>query len=106
LSSMDDRETVLAALDAGAMGFIPKTSSSAILVGALRLIMAKGIYLPPSAFLHEAVERPPAPEPPRPRPAPAAETNGDAAGVRPADLGLTPRQADVLYQILQGARPS
>jgi DNA-binding NarL/FixJ family response regulator len=105
LSSADDRETVLAALDAGAMGFIPKTSSSAILVGALRLIMAKGIYLPPSAFLHEAVERPPAPEAPRPRPAPAPPPAGahDACpGLRPIDLGLTPRQADVLYQILQG----
>jgi DNA-binding NarL/FixJ family response regulator len=117
LSSSDDRENVLAALDAGAMGFIPKTSSSAILVSALRLIMAKGIYLPPSAFLHEAVERMPAPEAPRPRPTPSpisvhfdrgpapassAATNGDAVALRPADLGLTPRQADVLYQILQG----
>jgi len=108
LSSADDRETVLAALDAGAMGFIPKTSSSAILVGALRLIMAKGIYLPPSAFLHEAVERPvPVVEAPRPRPTPAMAasahgTNGDAMALRPVDLGLTPRQADVLYQILQG----
>jgi DNA-binding NarL/FixJ family response regulator len=110
LSSMDDRETVLAALDAGAMGFIPKTSSSAILVGALRLIMAKGIYLPPSAFLHEAVERAAAAEPPRPRLASVAATasaaagvaNGDGSTLRPIDLGLTPRQADVLYQILQG----
>ena len=114
LSSSDDRATVLAALDAGAMGFIPKTSSSAILVGALRLIMAKGIYLPPSAFLHEAVERMAAPETPRPRamPVPASAmpfaapamsiTCGDGSGLRPADLGLTPRQADVLYQILQG----
>jgi DNA-binding NarL/FixJ family response regulator len=101
LSSMDDRQTVLAALDAGAMGFIPKTSSSAILVSALRLIMAKGIYLPPSAFLHDAVERPPVPEPLRPRPAPA-DAGAQAPGLRPADLGLTPRQADVLYQILQG----
>jgi DNA-binding NarL/FixJ family response regulator len=101
LSSADDRDTVLAALDAGAMGFIPKTSSSAILVGALRLIMAKGIYLPPSAFLHDAIERPAAAEAPRPRP-PAAGGPRDDAGLRPADLGLTPRQADVLYQILQG----
>jgi DNA-binding NarL/FixJ family response regulator len=101
LSSMDDRQTVLAALDAGAMGFIPKTSSSAILVGALRLIMAKGIYLPPSAFLHDALERAPVHEPLRARPAPAEESE-DASGLRPADLGLTPRQADVLYQILQG----
>jgi DNA-binding NarL/FixJ family response regulator len=101
LSSMDDRQTVLAALDAGAMGFIPKTSSSAILVSALRLIMAKGIYLPPSAFLHDAIERPPVPEPLRPRPATVAASE-DAPALRPADLGLTPRQAEVLYQILQG----
>src|SRR5438105_933613 len=47
LSSSDDRETVLKALDAGAMGFIPKSSSSGVLKGALKLILAKGIYLPP-----------------------------------------------------------
>src|SRR6185369_17882887 len=51
LSSSDDRETVLKALDAGAMGFIPKSSSSGVLKAALKLILAKGIYLPPSAFL-------------------------------------------------------
>src|SRR5690348_15047584 len=51
LSSQDDRDTVLQALDAGAMGFIPKSSTSSILVGALRLVLAKGIYLPPSVFL-------------------------------------------------------
>ena len=91
LSSADDRETVLAALDAGAMGFVPKTSTSAVLVGALRLIMAKGIYLPPSVFL------PTAGTAPRPAAlAPPGQTR------HPQDLGITPRQADVLYQILQG----
>lgn len=95
LSSADDRETVLAALDAGAMGFIPKSSSSAIFAAALKLILAKGIYLPPSAFLGS-----------RPTAIAGAAVpvtaGAPAASRRPADLGITPRQADVLYLILQG----
>jgi DNA-binding NarL/FixJ family response regulator len=94
LSSSDDRATVLEALDAGAMGFIPKSTTSTVMIGALRLILSKGIYLPPSVFLssHDA------PMPPEPQ---AARSVG-AVVRRPTDLGLTPRQADVLYQILQG----
>jgi DNA-binding NarL/FixJ family response regulator len=92
LSSQDDRDTVLQALDAGAMGFIPKSCTSSILVGALRLVLAKGIYLPPSVFLGSRAAPPPALRA-------AALPEG---GCRPVDLGLTPRQADVLYQILQG----
>jgi DNA-binding NarL/FixJ family response regulator len=96
LSSSDDLSTVLSALDAGAMGFVPKSSTSAILIGALRLILAHGIYLPPSAFLTQRAPDSPAQGTPlaaAPEPPPAC---------RPADLGLTPRQADVLRQILQG----
>ncbi|RTL20947.1 MAG: response regulator transcription factor [Burkholderiales bacterium] len=86
MSSADDRDTVLAALDAGAMGFIPKSSTSQVMLGALRLILDQGIYVPPSALIGS-----------RPLP-PAAQ----AAALRPAEIGLTPRQADVLYLLLQG----
>ena len=90
LSSNDDKETVLRALDAGAMGYIPKTSSSAVLVGALKLIMARGIYLPPSVFLGD-------------RSAPVkAVTAAVTPTTSPSDLGLTPRQSQVLYLLLQG----
>ena len=107
LSSSDDRASVLEALDAGAMGFIPKSSTSDVMRGALTLILAKGIYLPPKVFLNThpsllAASAPlarPVPEA-APAQAPAKETPRPA--VRPSDLGLTPRQADVLYQILQG----
>lgn len=92
LSSSDDKATVLQALEAGAMGFIPKSYSSGIMLGALRLIMDKGIYLPPSVFLGGQPATPPAP---------AASLN-ETPRRRPSDLGLTSRQADVLYQILQG----
>lgn len=85
LSSSDDRATVLRALDAGAMGFIPKSSSAPVFIAALQLILAHGIYLPPAVFLPDA-GAPPAP----------------AASHTPADLGLTPRQTEVLHLILQG----
>jgi DNA-binding NarL/FixJ family response regulator len=93
MSSADDKDTVLAVLDAGAMGFIPKSSTSQIMLGALRLILAKGIYLPPSAFLSGRA---------MPPPAPAQMMVQGAQGRRPAELGLTPRQADVLHLLLQG----
>jgi DNA-binding NarL/FixJ family response regulator len=96
LSSSDDKATVLEAIDAGAMGFIPKSSSKPVLIGALHLIMAKGIYLPPLPFLGGSTL--PALQPAAaPRPAASA-----APGCLPAQLGITPRQADVLYEILQG----
>jgi DNA-binding NarL/FixJ family response regulator len=93
MSSADDKDTVLAVLDAGAMGFIPKSSTSQIMLGALRLILAKGIYLPPSAFLSGRA---------MPPPAPAQMMVQGAQGRRPAELGLTTRQADVLHLLLQG----
>lgn len=92
MSSADDKDTVLAALDAGAMGFIPKSSTSQVMLGALRLILAKGIYLPPSVFLGGRVLSPALP----------AMAPASPPGRRPTELGLTPRQADVLHLLLQG----
>lgn len=94
LSSSDDRDTVLRALDAGAMGFIPKSSTSAVLAAALQLVLARGIYLPPSAFLGG--------QPVQDVRLPAVGSSLQAAGRSPADLGLTARQTEVLYAILQG----
>ena len=96
MSSADDKDTVLAVLDAGAMGFIPKSSTSQVMLGALRLILAKGIYLPPSVFLAARAA-------PAVGPAPAqAAVAAPPSGRKPSELGLTPRQADVLHLLLQG----
>ena len=112
MSSADDKDTVLAALDAGAMGFIPKSSTSAVMIGALKLILAKGIYLPPSVFLAARNPAPAAAPSVSPSaavtpmraaaPASGPESPSSAAARRPADLGLTPRQAEVLHLLLQG----
>ena len=46
LSAVTEPENVLQAVDIGASGFIPKTSSSKIILSALHLILAGGLYLP------------------------------------------------------------
>ena len=87
LSAFNDRENVLRALDLGALGFIPKSSSREVMANALRLIFSGGIYIPP-----EALGR--------------AETTVAVAAlgrrVSPTDLGLTERQMEVLALMMQG----
>jgi DNA-binding NarL/FixJ family response regulator len=99
VSSADDASTVRQSIDAGAMGFIPKSSSSEIMLNALRLVLAKGIYLPANILLAE-----PSPVPLKPlrMAAVAATMQSGASALTPVDLGLTPRQAEVLYLVLQG----
>ncbi len=50
LSGEEDPSLIRSAIDAGASGFVSKTSSSDILVAALKLILDGGIYLPASAL--------------------------------------------------------
>jgi DNA-binding NarL/FixJ family response regulator len=110
LSSADDRDTVLRALDAGAMGFIPKSSSSSVMLGALQLVLAGGIYLPPTVFL--TMPRPEIPktsasgssDAPEGFRTPVALRNAFTTehGISPEDIGLTLRQAQVLDRLLQG----
>jgi len=89
LSATEDRDTVLRAINDGAMGFIPKTSKTEVLIAALRLVFSGGVYLPPSAFsTHGAM-------PAEARPAVPATRS-------PRDAGLTERQAQVLALLVQG----
>lgn len=94
MSSEEDQSTVRRAIDLGAMGFIPKSSSSEVMLGALRLVLAKGIYLPPAVLkgeLGREVSRAALPR----------QAEKDRT-ISPASLGLTPRQCEVLYLVLQG----
>ena len=88
MSADDAPATVRAALDRGAMGFIPKSSTADLMLHALRVVLGQGIYLPPAtaAGLAGALGALPA----------------ASSGSTPASLGLTPRQSDVLRLILQG----
>ena len=79
LSANETPETVLAAIDAGAAGFIPKTSHLGAMQTALRVVLDGGICLPGSVLGPQAV--------------PSAE---------PVTLGLSPRQLDVLRLLVEG----
>jgi DNA-binding NarL/FixJ family response regulator len=94
LSADESPETVLAAIDAGAAGFIPKTARSGVMQQALRTVLAGGVYLPPAVLLAPRDD--------------AAEAMAAAAAFDPpaadADTltGLTPRQTDVLRLLIEG----
>lgn len=87
-SAHDDPEMVKRAIDAGAMGFIPKTSSNALLVNALRFVLAGGVYLPLEVLRQPSSS------------SSAESAPGRSSGWR--DLGLTQRQAQVLALLVQG----
>src|SRR5512132_2247231 len=50
ISGTDDRRQVLRALDLGALGFVPKSSSVEIVLHAVRLVLAGSTYIPPQAL--------------------------------------------------------
>jgi DNA-binding NarL/FixJ family response regulator len=91
LSAATDQQTVLAAIGAGAAGFIPKSSSNAVMLNALRLVLAGGRYLPP-----EVLSRSGGDEVTLPR-----AREGTTLSIE--TLGLSGRQAEVLKLIARGA---
>lgn len=78
ISANEEPSVVVAALEAGARGYIPKTSKPDVISAALRLVAAGGVYVPPQAL-------------------------GDAAASSaPRSSALTDRQLEVLRLITQG----
>jgi DNA-binding NarL/FixJ family response regulator len=104
VSASDRHSDVIRAIDLGAMGFVPKRSSNETLFEALRMVMSGGIFVPqmllgsgvpvdkgdgsPEDMLRQLRQS-------------AAET-GYQAPPKIEDIGLTPRQTDVLALLLQG----
>jgi DNA-binding NarL/FixJ family response regulator len=90
LSMFHDRQTVLDAIQRGAMGFIPKASAKEVILNATRLVLSGGVYLPAEAVSGLS--------------GPAAhEFAPPGRGARSlADLRLTPRQGQVLALIMRG----
>jgi DNA-binding NarL/FixJ family response regulator len=91
LSGQHDRSSVVKALDLGALGFIPKSGQREVMLSALQLVFAGGVYIPPEILSRDASITPP----------PGA-TPVSVPHASPADLGLTERQLDVLALMMQG----
>jgi DNA-binding NarL/FixJ family response regulator len=91
LSAVQDRANVMKALELGAMGYIPKSARNEVMLSALQLVFAGGIYIPPEILGREHLSQT------LPRPSERVRAIGS-----PADLGLTERQLDVLALMMQG----
>ena len=89
LSASRDREHIERALRLGAQGFIPKSASREVMLGALSFIFAGGIYIPPE-ILEGSI-------------AGAVPDVASERALPPArELGLTARQREVLALMMLG----
>jgi DNA-binding NarL/FixJ family response regulator len=91
ISAAYDMQTVQTAVRRGVLGFIPKMAGKGALLGALRFVLAGGVYVPPEMFLNEAgtVHS-------------TAQPIKAVASRTPEAAGLTARQVDVLNELLDG----
>lgn len=82
MSASEDREKVLHAIELGAKGYIPKSSTSDIIITALQLVLSGGVYLPMAVL---------------------DTVNSSQAKTSNADgQTLTPRQVEVLKLLARG----
>ena len=110
-SASDRASDVIRAIDGGAMGFVPKSSSHAELHRALAMVMSGSMYVPPSMLGVEFGGASPAAGGQAPGTARSGNEAPLGAAAQPEphqklpsieDVGLTPRQAEVLGLLLQG----
>ncbi len=91
ISAVEEREAVLESFRHGAIGYIPKSSTSEVMLSALKLVLAGGKYLPP-VIAGESLA---------PETAPASGAMYGAAALADAPE-LTRRQREVLELIGEG----
>ena len=84
VSADEDRALILKVIDAGAAGYIPKSTDPGITIQALRLVLAHGTYLPAHALRH------------------MAETSSLESGATNSAPEFSERQRSVLLRLLQG----
>jgi DNA-binding NarL/FixJ family response regulator len=82
VSASDARDDIIAALNSGALGYIPKSSTGKVMLRALELVLSGGTYVPPDVVRWR-------------------EQAGTPRVARKSD-GLTPRQTEVLQLMSEG----
>ena len=85
VSADEDPVLIRQAIEAGAAGYIPKTTDAAVTVQALRLVLSNGIYLPAIAL-----------------DAPLESSSAGRSSIGPGTRDFSPRQRAVLRCLLQG----
>ena len=95
LSATDDPGTIREAIEIGAMGFISKRSTTSVIVSALRLVLVGGVYVPPQSL--RAIETSELSHGPG-----GTELDAESSARVLRQIGITPRQAEVLALLVQG----
>lgn len=102
VSASEKRSDLLAALENGAAGFIPKSSSAKVLLGALQLVLAGGVYLPEQAIRGDRLPDHGTAHGMAHGMSGAGGGEDDALGQLAGSEQLTPRQRDVLNRLRDG----
>jgi len=89
LSAMEDPENVRSAIGAGAMGFVPKSAQTRVLIEALQQVLEGNVSVP--GTLGSAANL-----------TPGSGATGNAGGGEPEVALLTLRQLEVLSRLCQG----
>lgn len=92
VSALDNPDDIKQIIDAGAAGFIPKTSTFAVMSAALNLVLAGGTYLPPQAMNRKLTEDLPV----------TPTSNGTHTAEGSGLDNLSQRQREVIMQVVQG----
>lgn len=93
LSGEEDPRLIRRVIEAGAAGFIPKSSTPKVMIGALKLVLAGGVYLPPDVL--RAVDAPAGN-------GPAGRSSVDSAERDRVREALTSRQFDIVMRAVRG----
>lgn len=99
LSGSEDVELMRSLIDLGVLGFIPKAYSPEVMLSAIRLVLAGGMYIPPLLLANAQAQgwQPAESTPPAPPPG-----GGHAHSVDGLRNLLTERQIDVMRLLSQG----
>lgn len=90
VSGEEDRSKMEKVMNYGAMGFVCKNSTVPVMLSALNLVLAGGVYVPPQILQMHGVLPPPQPE------------IVDKRSINTNEFGLTLRQMQVLTHLAQG----
>jgi DNA-binding NarL/FixJ family response regulator len=91
MSALQDRTNVQNALDLGVVGYVPKSARREVMLSALQLVFAGGVYIPPEILAREETSL----SVPTPR-------HKNRPTVSPSETGLSSRQLEVLALLMQG----
>ncbi len=96
LSASDDAATMRRVLDCGAAGFIPKSTFHEVMLGAFKLVMSGGVYVPPTLLAHNGLAKG------RGNTLQPADFPATSAGRKTLTAQLTERQLEVLALLERG----